>query len=151
MLLPAPGDFNAPIVYQVDRSLDVTASPTAGRRDPARRADFHMAASFQKPEEGLDHQISMPAVPQPEELPDRPPRRPKSSSTCRPRLQQFFEKPRPFASAWCPLIPGAQARAGAAGLVQAVGRLPDDERLHRCLLAYASTSFCSYVSSASPA
>src|SRR3954447_57432 len=65
------GDFNAPIVYQVDRSLD--GHSFANRRVVAIQHGapiFNMAASFQIPEEGLDHQIVMPAVPQPEDLPD---------------------------------------------------------------------------------
>src|SRR6266850_3901842 len=65
------GDFNAPIVYQVDRSLD--GKSFSNRRVVAIQHGepiFNMAASFQKPEEGLDHQIDMPSVPQPEELPD---------------------------------------------------------------------------------
>src|SRR5215469_9208596 len=65
------GDFNAPIVYQVDRSRD--GSSFSNRRVVAIQHGapiFNMAASFQIPEEGLDHQLDMPAVPQPEELPD---------------------------------------------------------------------------------
>src|SRR5437660_8907842 len=65
------GDFNAPIVYQVDRSLD--GHSFSNRRVVAIQHGepiFNMAASFQKPEDGLDHQIDMPSVPQPEELTD---------------------------------------------------------------------------------
>src|SRR5438552_12729666 len=65
------GDCNAPIVYQVDRSLD--GHSFSNRRVVAIQHGepiFNMAASFQKPEEGLDHQIDMPSVPSPEDLPD---------------------------------------------------------------------------------
>src|SRR5262250_3759675 len=65
------GDFNAPIVYQVDRSLD--GHSFSNRRVVAIQHGapiFNMAASFQIPEEGLDHQVDMPGVPEPEELPD---------------------------------------------------------------------------------
>src|SRR5690348_18353796 len=70
------GDFNAPIVYEVDRSLD--GHSFSNRRVVAIQHGapiFNMAASFQILEEGLEHQISMPAVPPPEDLPDssRPP------------------------------------------------------------------------------
>ena len=70
------GDFKAPIVYQVDRSLD--GHSFANRRVVAIQHGepiFNMAASFQVLEEGLEHQLAMPAVPQPEELSDssRPP------------------------------------------------------------------------------
>src|SRR6476661_534885 len=59
------GDFNAPIVYQVDRSLD--GHSFSNRRVVAIQHGepiFNMAASFQIPEEGLDHQIEIPSVPQ---------------------------------------------------------------------------------------
>src|SRR5207237_2764744 len=65
------GDFNAPIVYQVDRSLD--GHSFSNRRVVAIQHGeqiFNMAASFQIPEEGLDHQIDMPAVTPPEDVPD---------------------------------------------------------------------------------
>src|SRR5690242_21690374 len=70
------GDFNAPIVYQVDRSLD--GHSFSNRRVVAIQHGepiFNMAASFQVPEDGFEHQIAMPDVPPPEELPDssRPP------------------------------------------------------------------------------
>ena len=58
------GDIDAPIVYEVDRARD-------GRSFSARRVIaiqhgqqiFNLAASFQKPEGGLNHQLSMPEVP----------------------------------------------------------------------------------------
>ena len=65
------GDFNAPIVYQVDRSLD--GHSFSNRRVVAIQHGhqiFNMAASFQVAEEGFDHQLYMPAVPPPEDLPD---------------------------------------------------------------------------------
>jgi acyl-CoA thioesterase-2 len=137
------GDFNAPIVYQVDRSLD-------GRHFSNRRVVaiqhgeqiFNMAASFQIPEEGLDHQIDMPSVPAPEELPDVTTPPPEVVKFMPERLKQFFEKPRPFAFRLVP-SPGTPQRPELARQVwfKAVGRLPDDERLHRCLLAYASDFF----------
>src|SRR5690348_3337348 len=70
------GDFNAPIVFEVDRSRD--GHSFSNRRVVAIQHGapiFNMAASFQILEEGLEHQISMPAVPPPEDLPDssRPP------------------------------------------------------------------------------
>jgi len=63
------GDPKTPIVYEVDRSRD-------GHSFSARRVVavqngvpiFTMAASFERPEQGLEHQTSMPDVPQPESL-----------------------------------------------------------------------------------
>src|SRR5487761_1589131 len=91
------GDFDAPIVYQVDRSLD--GHSFSNRRVVAIQHGepiFNMAASFQVAEEGFDHQLSMPAVPPPEELPDssRPP--PELLARLPERLRRFLEQPRPF-------------------------------------------------------
>src|SRR5882724_5595623 len=134
------GDFNAPIVYQVDRSLD--GKSFSNRRVVAIQHGeqiFNMAASFQKPEEGLDHQIDMPSVPQPEELPDASAPPPEVVKHMSERLQQFFEKPRPFAFR---LVPYDRSQQAARQVwFKAVGQLPDDERLHRNLLAYASDFF----------
>jgi acyl-CoA thioesterase II len=65
------GDFRAPIVYQVDRSRD--GGSFSSRRVVAIQHGaqiFHMAASFQDPEAGLEHQLPMPDVPSPDDLPD---------------------------------------------------------------------------------
>lgn len=53
------GDVDAPIIYEVDRSLD--GGSFSSRRVVAiqhGRQIFHLSASFQKPEEGLDHHRS---------------------------------------------------------------------------------------------
>jgi acyl-CoA thioesterase-2 len=91
------GDFNAPIVYQVDRSLD--GHSFCNRRVVAIQHGapiFNMAASFQISEEGFEHQIAMPAVPPPESLPDasRPP--PELLARLPPAVRRFLERPRPF-------------------------------------------------------
>ena len=65
-----PGDPKVPIVYEVDRIRDGGSFTT--RRVTAiqhGQAMFTMAASFHKAEPGFDHQIAMPAVPPPEDLP----------------------------------------------------------------------------------
>ncbi|MFF2651523.1 acyl-CoA thioesterase [Streptomyces sp. NPDC058045] len=65
-----PGDPGAPIVYTVDRIRDGRSFTT--RRVVAVQHGqpiFHLSASFQTPEPGLDHQYPMPAVPGPETLP----------------------------------------------------------------------------------
>ncbi|MFF9339612.1 MULTISPECIES: acyl-CoA thioesterase [unclassified Streptomyces] len=64
------GDPGAPIVYEVDRIRDGRSFTT--RRVVAvqhGRPIFHLSASFQAYEEGLDHQAEMPAAPDPESLP----------------------------------------------------------------------------------
>jgi acyl-CoA thioesterase-2 len=139
------GDFNAPIVYQVDRSLD--GHSFANRRVVAIQHGqqiFNMTASFQVQEDGFEHQIEMPRVPPPQELPDTsvPPfdyleRLPE-------RMRRFFAQPRPFEFRSVQSIDYLSPRREAPTRqvwFRAVGRLPDDEKLHRVLLAYVSDYF----------
>src|SRR5450432_388956 len=65
------GDFNAPIVYFVDRSRD-GQSFTSRRVTAIQHGEqiFNCSASFQRPEPGFEHQLAMPQVPFPEELPE---------------------------------------------------------------------------------
>ncbi|NJP50791.1 acyl-CoA thioesterase II [Streptomyces sp. SBST2-5] len=65
-----PGDPGAPIVYSVDRIRDGRSFTT--RRVVAvqhGKPIFHLSASFQTYEEGLDHQEPMPDAPDPATLP----------------------------------------------------------------------------------
>ena len=138
------GYFNAPIVYQVDRSLD--GHSFSNRRVVAIQHGepiFNMAASFQVPEDGFEHQIGMPDVPPPEALADssRPP--PELLDRLNERMRRFAEQPRPFEFRIVQpeqfLVPGA--RPARQVWFRAVGEVPDGERLHRCLLAYVSDYF----------
>jgi acyl-CoA thioesterase II len=139
------GDFNAPIVYQVDRSLD--GHSFSNRRVVAIQHGqqiFNMAASFHVQEEGLDHQVSMPVVPRPEELPDssRPPR--ELVERLPERMRKFIEQPRPFefrSVQQIDYLRPARSEPTRQFWFRAVGRLPDDEKLHRSLLAYVSDYF----------
>ena len=139
------GDFNAPIVYQVDRALD--GHSFSNRRVVAIQHGepiFNMAASFQVIEEGLEHQIAMPEVPPPEELPDSSRPSPQLLARMPERLRRFLEQPRPFEFRLVqPMDYLAPRSAPPSRQVwfRAVDRLPADERLHRRLLAYLSDYF----------
>ncbi len=140
------GDCTAPIVYNVDRSRD--GKSFSSRRVVAIQHGeqiFNMAASFQAEEAGFDHQIPMPDVPPPEDLPDAiaplrelmqqmPERLPA-------RVRRFIETPRPFEFRAVQEINYLQPRKAPPVRqvwFRAVGRLPDEQMLHRCLLAYVS-------------
>jgi acyl-CoA thioesterase-2 len=136
------GDFDAPIVYEVDRARD-------GRHFSTRRVIaiqhgeqiFNMSASFQTVEHGREHQAQMPAVPAAETLPESReyfrallPKLPE-------KLRRLLEHKRPFE--FRPVQPPAFLSTQASLPEQqvwfrAIDRLPDDQVLHRCLLAYAS-------------
>lgn len=142
-----PGDVSAPIVYSVDRLRD-------GRSFSARRvlAVQHGApilsaiASFQVPEEGLEHSAPMPDVPAPESLPSRAELRERSLATAAgvtPRVAEALRKPSAFD--FRPVDPVDPLRPAPAAPAQAMwfrttDRLPDDPALHRRLLAYVSDS-----------
>jgi acyl-CoA thioesterase-2 len=65
------GDVDAPIVYEVDVARD--GKSFSNRRVVAIQHGqpiFNMTASFQVPEQGLEHQDAMPSTPPPEECPE---------------------------------------------------------------------------------
>jgi acyl-CoA thioesterase-2 len=136
------GDFNSPIVYEVDRALD--GKHFSSRRVIAiqnGRQIFNMSASFQLAETGLEHQISIPDVPQPESLPDLQSYYLEVADRLPAPARRALEQNRPFE--FRPVqAPDPLRREKSAGLkyvwFRAVDKLPDDEALHRCLLAYAS-------------
>jgi acyl-CoA thioesterase-2 len=136
------GDFNSPIVYEVDRAWD-------GKHFSTRRVVaiqhgaqiFNMSASFQLPEQGVDHQITMPDVPMPESLQDMQTLYRAASSKAPEAFRRVLEQKRPFE--FRPVEPTDFTRAQKLEPIahvwfKAVAPLPDDESLHRCLLAYAS-------------
>ena len=134
------GDFNAPIVYFVDRSRD-GHSFTSRRVTAIQHGEqiFNLSASFQAPEEGFNHQLEMPRVPLPEELPATPTFGLGATEDLAPRLRRFaYDRPIEFRA-----VP-ADAATQVTGApqqylwIRTVDQLPADDRLHRCLLAYAA-------------
>jgi acyl-CoA thioesterase-2 len=80
------GDPGAPIVYTVDRIRDGRSFTT--RRVVAVQHGqpiFHLSASFQTYEEGMDHQAAMPPAPDPETLP--------TAAEMLPRYADVFREP----------------------------------------------------------
>jgi len=139
------GDCNAPIVYQVDRSLD--GHSFANRRVVAIQHGqqiFTMAASFQAHEAGFDHQIAMPPVPPPESLADSSAPPAQQLARLPERVRRFFEQPRPFEFRMVQSIDYLHPQPTAPERqiwFRAVDALGDDEMLHRRLLAYVSDFF----------
>ena len=139
------GDCNAPIVYEVDRSLD--GHSFSNRRIVAIQHGqqiFNMTASFQVEDSGFDHQITVPQVPPPESLPDSSAPPPQLLAQLPERVRRFFEQPRPFEFRTVQPIDYLQPRRTAPAReiwFRAVAPLADDEMLHRRLLAYVSDFF----------
>jgi acyl-CoA thioesterase-2 len=140
-----PGDPGAPIVYQVDRIRDGRSFTT--RRVVAVQHGqpiFHLSASFQSAEEGLEHQEPMPPAPDPETLPDaadlmRAHAEKFPDPTVIDRLAEaraavdlrYVEAP-PFLTAGSPREPRSQV------WFRTRGALTDDPLLHVCLATYVS-------------
>jgi acyl-CoA thioesterase-2 len=136
------GDFNAPIVYFVERNRD-GQSFTSRRVTAIQHGEqiFHMSASFQLPQPGVDHQSSMPQVPAPESLQSTELLRQVMLASLPEKTRQAYLQARPFEFRRVETLDPSQPK-NAPPLqhiwVRAIDRLPDDEVLHRCLLAYVS-------------
>jgi acyl-CoA thioesterase II len=135
------GDFNAPIVYEVDRSRD--GGSFSSRRVVAIQHGhqiFHMSASFQKAETGLDHQLSAPIVSPPESLPDHMTGLRKRLDSLPPERRRVWEGERPWEFRLVEPVPDKPRPADGVRHVwfRVTQRCPDDPILHRCLLAYLS-------------
>jgi len=136
------GDFNAPIVYEVDRAMD--GKHFSSRRVVAiqhGRQIFNMSASFQSAETGLEHQIAIPEVPPPESLSDIESHYRGMGDKLPPAARRILEQKRPFE--FRPVQPPDPMRRDKSAPLKyvwfrAVDKLLDDEALHRCLLAYVS-------------
>jgi len=135
-----PGDPSIPIVYEVDRIRDGRSFTT--RRVVAvqrGKAIFALSASFQMPEPGLDHAEPMPDVPDPETLPSYA----SWVAPYRDRLNVFARLPRPIDIRFVGEPPWVTRETGVREArsqvwMRADGRLPDDDLLHVCVMAYAS-------------
>jgi acyl-CoA thioesterase II len=136
------GDPKVPIIYEVDRIRDGKSFTT--RRVNAiqhGRAIYSMSVSFHVTEEGLTHQLEMPAVP----LPDALPSEAEIKDHILPRMpdpvRRYYQSERPIE-----LRPveygrylGEKLEGGRYHMwIRATGRLPDEPAIHQCVLAYAS-------------
>ena len=139
------GDVKSPIVYEVDRARDGNHFST--RRVVAIQHGaqiFNMSASFQTEEVGPTHQSAMPEVPAPEGLPELATYYRAVMPHLPHGVRRVLDQNRPFE--FRPTQPpsflkGENAAPQRSVWFRAVAPLPDDEALHRCLLAYAS-DFC---------
>ncbi|MGH9045039.1 MAG: acyl-CoA thioesterase [Acidimicrobiales bacterium] len=134
-----PGDPLAPILYEVDRIRDGRSFTT--RRVVAIQHGeviFNLAASFHVGEEGPEHQVDPPGVPDPEGLPTLAERLEK----WRAELGGWFDRPRPIDQRYIGPVPWARpdgdVEASQRLWLRADGQLNDDPLLHACVAAYAS-------------
>jgi acyl-CoA thioesterase-2 len=137
-----PGDTAVPIVYDVERIRDGRSFST--RRIVARqhgRGIYFMTASFQLPEDGFDHQDTMPEVPGPEDAVD---------------LGDLFRQRSPesgdeWVREWAALelrhvgdsgpggaLPADEHPSRSRLWIRVNGSLDDDPLLHKAAFTYAS-------------
>ena len=137
-----PGDASRPIVYEVETIRD-------GKSFSTRRASaiqygktiFYLTASFQTEEAGFEHQDVMPEVPGPEDLvsdldfyqqhADLIPEGLRSKFICEKPIEM---RPVDFQNPFKPKVSQAKRYVW----FKANGAMPDDLRVHKYLLAYAS-------------
>ncbi len=138
-----PGRPGVPIVYQVERVRDGRAFTT--RRVVAvqeGRTIFNLTASFHHPEPGFEHQLPMPDVPGPENLPGLADELRGHLGTLPEALErmtrrQAFDIRYVERLRWTPDEVGS-AEPRSAVWMRAVGQLGDDPLIHTCALTYAS-------------
>lgn len=136
------GDFNAPIVYQVDRSRD--GGSFSSRRVVAIQHGqqiFHMSASFHAPTPGLEHQLPMPQVPPPDSLPDLRDLLEAQPVPLPPAVQRFSGRDSPFEFHAVQPMDYPDPAPGPPRLdvwFRAVDSAGEHPARHACLLAYVS-------------
>ncbi|CNB72698.1 acyl-CoA thioesterase II [Yersinia intermedia] len=137
-----PGDSSKPIIYDVETLRD-------GNSFSARRVSaiqngkpiFYMTASFQSPEEGFEHQNTMPDAPPPEGLMSE-------TEIARQFTQMIPEKVREKFIGHQPIemrpvkfhnpLQGSVEEPNRYVWFRANGTMPDDLQVHQYLLGYAS-------------
>ncbi len=136
------GDPSLPIIYDVERIREGGSFTT--RRVKAiqhGRAIFSMSASFHRPEEGFDHQSTMPDVPAPEALPDPKELMGRLIDRLPASMRSYFERELPIDMRVTDVtryLSREKKRPAQNIWIRASGPLPDDPVLHQAVLAYAS-------------
>jgi acyl-CoA thioesterase-2 len=134
-----PGDPRIPILYEVDRVRDGRSFST--RRVVAvqnGKTIFSLSASFQLDQPGIEHQIPMPDVPDPDTLPpiselwgDSPDDSRFYKAVARAIDLRYVEDP--------PWRRSSEPRLGPSRVwMRADGVLPDDPLVHVCVLTFCS-------------
>jgi acyl-CoA thioesterase-2 len=136
------GDPERDIVYDVERIRDGGSFTTRRVRGVQHgRAIFSMSASFHKLEDGYDHQSPMPDVPPPEALTSAKDLMAGMLAHLPENMRAYWSREHAIdmrivdASRYASREPRTPSQAV---WLKANGQLPDDARVHRAVLAYAS-------------
>lgn len=137
-----PGDEDFPIIYRVERDYD--GGSFSNRRVIAMQRGkpiLNMTASFQRKEKGLEHQVEMPDVPAPDDLPSEAEIFQRYKDEIPEPLYKFLTRSRPIeirpVEIWNPVNP--DKRAPVRNLwIRASGSIGENQLMHRAVLAFAS-------------
>ena len=136
------GDIEHPIIYEVERARD--GGSFSVRRVTAIQHGqpiFVFAASFQQSESGVEHQLPMPQVPAPEDVPPPEPLDAVTLARLSPKMQRWLNRDGPFE--FRHIHPRDELQPTVRPPYHQVWfrlaeRIGDAPELHRALLAYAS-------------
>ncbi|WP_269714613.1 acyl-CoA thioesterase [Caulobacter sp. NIBR2454] len=137
-----PGDVKLPVIYEVDFARD-GGSFTTRRVTAIQNGEqiFNLAASFQTPEEGFEHQFDMPSAPEPLTVPTEADRLRELGDKIPRGLLRQAEKPRPIDVRW----PDPQSFIDPQKMsplkdvwMRAKAPIGDDVKMQQAALAYAS-------------
>ena len=137
-----PGDPSVPIIYEVDILRD-------GRSFVTRRVlaiqhgkpIFAMSASFHGHEDGLEHQVTMPDIPSPEDLPNEADMIEAYMANAPQNIKAYFRRDRPIELRPVNMehyTTDKKMEPKQFVWVRTTSPLPDDPSIHKCALAYAS-------------
>jgi acyl-CoA thioesterase-2 len=137
-----PGNEDFPIIFRVVRDFEGRSFAT--RRVIAMQQGqpiLNMAASFQAPEEGLNHQDPMPDVPPPEELQSEAMLRQEVIDEIPEKFRGHMLRGRPIEIR--PVSPlswfhSVKQQPRQDSWFRLVAPISDDAAMHRAILAYAS-------------
>ncbi|MGG7519382.1 acyl-CoA thioesterase II [Allorhizobium undicola] len=137
-----PGDPSVPIIYQVERTRDGASFAT--RRVLAiqhGKAIFSMSASFQDDEEGLEHQVELPGIADPESLMGEKEFRELFLAQAPENVRKYWGRERPVEFRPTSLVhylSREKLKPEANIWVRFTGAIPDDRRIQAAMLAYLS-------------
>lgn len=137
-----PGDPKVPIIYDVDKIRDGRSFTT--RRVVAiqhGKPIFSLSASFQIAEDGYDHQIDMPDIPQPEDLPNEAELKEKYLAFAPQNVKDYWSRPRPIEVRPVSLehyVSNKKLKPTQHIWIRTTSPVPDDQLRSSAVLAYFS-------------
>ena len=137
-----PGDSSKPIIYDVETLRDGN-SFSASRVSAIQNGKpiFYMTASFQSPEEGFEHQNTMPDAPPPEGLMSETDIARQFAHMIPEKVREKFIGHQPIEMRPVKFhnpLQGSVEEPNRYVWFRANGTMPDDLQVHQYLLGYAS-------------